>query len=54
MLLFKECPIHLEGNFEISVHPACTLLFQNMEWTIAPGNMTETWMTFIDSMLTKG
>ena len=27
MLLFKECPIHLEGNFEISVHPACMLLF---------------------------
>ena len=25
-----------------------------MEWTIAPGNMTETWMTSIDSMLTKG
>ena len=22
MLLFKECPIHLEGNFEISVHPS--------------------------------
>ena len=27
VLLFKECPIHLEGNFEISVHPACMLLF---------------------------
>ena len=20
MLLFKECPLHLEGNFEMSVH----------------------------------
>ena len=53
MLLFKECSIHLEGNFEISVHLACMLLFKNIEWTIAPGSMTETWMTSIDSMLTK-
>ena len=53
MLLFKECPIPLEGNFEISVHPECMLLFLNIEWTISPGNMTKTWMTSIDSMLTK-
>ena len=53
MLLFKECPIHLEGNFEMSVHPACILLLENIEWTIAAGNMTETWMTSIDSMLKK-
>ena len=32
-------------------HACCS--FKKIEWIIAPGNMTETWMTSIDLKLTK-